>query len=335
MKNPLSITAFMAFATLATAATATEVSIGGVDKVKLGGRIQYDYNRAERNGTVDEDTIALRRGRLALSGDISERYSFKVQFNVNGGGVEDMYLRHRLGGGATLTIGNQLMPFGLEQLTSSKDISILERSALSERYALGRKESLVWARKGAGRTLALGIFRDGDAGDRGLSARATRAFRGARGLLHLGLGYRSTAQHQADPDGVDMDAYMLELGLARGPVHLQAEIVSATENEVDREGYYVQLGWILSGESRPYKDGVFKRVAPSGEGPAWELMLRLEDGDGDYGDIELGATDASAMGIGINVYPHKNARLGLNYTTGEDFAGNEGSELRLRAQLTF
>ena len=332
MKNFLP---FVASAILAIPASATELSIGGVDKVKLGGRIQYDYNRSERpNGTVDEDTFAMRRGGLALSGDISERYSFKVEFNVNGRGVRDLYLRHS-SGNASLTIGNQKMPFGLEQLTSSKDISMLERSALSERFTLGRKESLVWARKGAGRTLALGIFRDGDAGDKGFTARATRAFRGARGLLHLGLGYRSTSQHQADPDGVDMDAYMLELGLTRGPVHLQAEIVSATENEVDREGYNVQLGWILRGESRPYKDGAFKRVAPSGEGPAWELMLRLEDGDGDYGDLELGSTDGSAMGIGINIYPHKNARLGLNYTTGEDFAGNEGSELRLRAQLTF
>jgi phosphate-selective porin OprO/OprP len=108
---------------------------------RIDGRIQWDYNYAELNGVADEDDFSIRRGRLYLSGNVSN-WSYKVQFNVandNGATHEDLYIRYGgWGKQAVVTIGNQKEPFGLEPLESSKDISYLERSAVTEAYAPGR-----------------------------------------------------------------------------------------------------------------------------------------------------------------------------------------------------
>ena len=102
---------------------------------KLGGRVQWDYNYAELNGVADEDDFSIRRARLYLSGNVND-WSYKVQFNVgndNGGTHEDLYIRYNgWGKQAVVTLGNQKEPFGLESLESSKDISYLERSAVTE-----------------------------------------------------------------------------------------------------------------------------------------------------------------------------------------------------------
>lgn len=302
-------------------------------KFQLGGRIMYDYNKAEENGIVDEDGFNLRRGRIYVKGNIAKNWAFKSQFNTNGGGVEDLYLQYKgLGKAAQIKIGNQKMPFGLEELTSSKDISVLERSAITERYAVGREEGVT-----IGGALADNIwygigtfFVDEDTDDTELGYAARAAFAPVNNdgsVLHFGAAIKSVG---------DDDAIGLEAAAVAGPFHIQAEFVDGEEGSTDVDGYYVQAGYILTGESRPYKGGKFKRVKPAGNGGAWEVVLRHEDGDGSHSDIELGTTDATATTVGLNWYPHKNVRFGVNYTDGEDNnSSDEGEEFRIRFQLTF
>ena len=350
MKNLLS---FIAFVILTTAtATATELSIGGLDRVQLNGRIQYDHLRSELDGATTYRGTNLRSGRLALSGDLTERYSFKVQFNVDGKVVEDMYMRYKFGGGTRLTIGNQKMPFGLEQLTNSNDISMLERSVLTRGFALGRREGLVLSNNWwGGGTWAVGAWSDTltDQGQ-GVAARMTRAFAINNGVAHLGLSwnsykYESDIKNDYGEITTETTAAVLELGVTSGPLHMQTEFAVAddsitnigdiiTSGDRNRMSYYVQAGWMLTGESRPYKDGVFKRATPRGDSPAYELVLRYSYHSYD-GDATRDKIDSSGMGIGINIYPHKDARLGLNYEFADEIGGVKAKALRLRAQLTF
>ncbi len=349
MKIKLLASLFASTALLASPANAeVKVSTKGGLKVtsgeyefKFGGRIMYDYNRSEENGEVDEDDFDLRRGRVFASGNIAENWKFKTQFNTNGNGVEDLYLRYTgWGKGANVTIGNQKMPFGLEELTSSKDISVLERSAITERYAIGRAEGVQLHGKSSNQTYAIGFFTDdGKDSEKGFAARYTIApVKTDTSVFHLGVAIK---------DIDESSAVGLEAAYSTGPFHVQAEFVDGEEaSEFDDEGnlvsanddlsaFYVQAGYIFTGETRPYKDGKFKRVAPSGKGGAWEAVLRYEDGDGSHSDIELGDTDADAFTLGLNWYAHKNVRFGVNYTDGEDVDGNDGSEFRVRFQLTF
>jgi phosphate-selective porin OprO/OprP len=307
----------------------------------------YDYNKAENDTKVDEDGFDIRRARIYVKGTIAKDWAFKSQFNLTGDtDVEDLYIRYQgWGPQAVVTVGKQKMPFMLEQMTSSKDISVLERSAITERYLLGRKEGIVLSGAPSNNSsYSIGAYletftpagADDEDSDIGLAARYTIApIKTENSLVHIGVGYKDIS-YQAVGGDTDEDGFGIELAGVYAAYHAQIEWVDASENDVDVDGYYVQLGYVLTGETRPYKQGAFKRIKPEGAHGAWEIVARYEDGDGNYSDIELGSNDAHAYTIGVNWYAHQNVRFGINYTDGErenDDLG--GSEFRIRAQLTF
>jgi phosphate-selective porin OprO/OprP len=302
---------------------------------KLGGRIQWDYNYTELNGVADEDDFSLRRARLYLSGTVKD-WSYKVQFNVGnniGGTHEDLYIRYNgWGKQAVVTIGNQNEPFGLEQLESSKGISYLERSAVSEAYAPGRSEGILFTGQHSDITYALGIFEDdaegvGSSEGTAVTGRVTYApIKSADHVLHFGLAHSNRDE--------DIDISGFEVAYAKGPYHVQSEFISSEEDNKNRKGLYVQAGWIITGESRPYKNGIFKRIKPGNPSGAWEVVVRYEDGDGAYSDEELGSTDATSYGVGVNYYLNKFIRIGATFTEAKDNINNDdGSEFRTRIQI--
>ena len=85
-----------------------------------------------------------------------------------------------------------------------------------------------------------------------------------------------------DRDGAtradESDAYNLELAGVMGPFHAQAEYFDGESGGVDADGYYLQFGWVITGEMRPYKEGKFKKVKPANKSGAWEVVLRIEEG---------------------------------------------------------
>jgi phosphate-selective porin OprO/OprP len=306
-------------------------SSDGHYSAKLGGRLQWDYNYAELNGVADEDDFSIRRARLYLSGNVND-WSYKMQFNVgnnNGGTPEDLYIRYNgWGKQAVVTVGKQKEPFGLEQLESSKDISYLERSAVTEAYAPGRQEGILFSGQRGGITYALGVFEDDGANDgTAVTGRVTYApIKSADQVLHFGVAHSNRDE--------DTDITGLEVAYARGPYHIQSEFISSEENDASREGLYVQAGWIITGETRPYKNGIFKRVKPGNSSGAWELVVRYEDGDGAYSDEELGSTDGTSYGMGVNYYLNSFIRIGATYTDAKDnITDDGGSEFRARLQI--
>ncbi|OZB03072.1 MAG: ATPase, partial [Marinobacter sp. 34-60-7] len=305
---------------------------------QLGGRLQWDYDatQSDANG-VDTTDFDVRRARLYAKGHFGD-WAYKAQFNVaesngaKGGTAEDLYIRYLgFGSAATVTIGKQREPFGLEQLTSSKDISALERSAITERYAPDRNGGIQLSGKGDNWTYGIGYFEaNGDGSDdfnnTAVTARGTVApIQTNNMVVHLGAGYTTRdAYTQAD----EVDTFNLELAGASGPFHAQAEYFDSEEGQVDVDGYYVQLGWIITGESRPYKAGVFKRVKPASPKGAWEVVARFEDGDGKYSDVGLATTDGEQTTLGLNYYANNNVRVGVSYMDGEEANGTSGDEVR-------
>jgi phosphate-selective porin OprO/OprP len=299
--------------------------------VKFGGRIQWDYNYAELNGVADEDDFSLRRARLYLSGNVQD-WSYKVQFNLGnniGATHEDLYIRYNgWGQQAVVTIGNQNEAFGLEQLESSKDISYLERSAVTEAYAPGRSEGILFSGQRGELIYALGIFEnDGVSDGTAITGRVTYTpIKSIEHVLHFGVAHSNRNE--------DIDITGLEVAYAKGPYHIQSEYISSKEDYESRKGLYVQAGWIITGETRPYKSGVFKRIKPGNPSGAWEVVVRYEDGDGAYSDEELGSTDATSYGVGVNYYLSKFIRIGATFTDAKDNNnGDDGSEFRARIQV--
>ena len=309
-------------------------------EIEIGGRIQYDYNRSELNGEVEEDDFDARRARLFVSGNVGDDWSYKVNWNVDGDGFEDLFLRYSgWGSGSVLTIGNQHQPFTLSQLISSKSVGISERPGIVERYLIGRRESIQLHGNFEKLHYAVGAFKeDGTDEDNGLAGRITYApIKTSTNVLHLGASYRNT---------VEQDAIGLELAGVSGPFHYQVEYFDAEEfdeeaGNADIDGFYVQLGYVLTGEVRPYKNGTFSTIKPNSEAGAWEISVRYEDGDGGFGDIELGDTDATAFAVGLNYYLNDYIRINGSFQWGESNIANEegsfddGNEVRVRFQVAF
>ncbi len=304
-------------------------------EVKVGGRIQYDYNRSELNGETDEDEFDARRARLFVSGKVAKDWAYKVNWNVEGDGFEDLYLRYTgFGKGAVVTVGNQHQPFTLSQLISSKDVGISERPGIVERYLIGRRESVQLHGNFERLHYAVGVFTEDDSDDQnGIAGRVAWApVKDALNTVHLGLSYKDTEEQEG---------FGLEAAAVVGPFHIQGEYFSADEfdgdgGEQDIDGYYIQAGYVLTGEKRPYKNGTFKKIKPERKSGAWEIVARFEDGDGGFGDVELGNTDATSYALGVNYYANDFVRINASFQEGDsNISDDDGSEFRVRFQVAF
>ena len=301
---------------------------------KTGGRIQWDYDDTDGK---DSD-MDIRRARIFFSGTAND-WAYKSQFNVDngdgdGGTVEDLYIRYTgWGKMVNLTVGKQKEPFGLEEQISSKDITALERSAMTEAYVPGRGVGIQLHGKGSNWTYGIGAFESEDtAEDIAITGRVTFApIKSGKTVVHLGAGVTNRGAAESDDE---FEAFNVEAAMAAGPVHAQIEYFDGEDGDQTIDGFYVQGGWIITGESRPYKDGKFKKVKGKSDIGAWEVYLRYEDGHGKFSDIGLSTDDGEQATYGVNWYANNNVRVGVSYMDGET-DDTDGDELRARLQFTW
>ncbi|WP_394672802.1 OprO/OprP family phosphate-selective porin [Limnobacter sp.] len=316
---------------------------------QIGGRLHWDYTQDESdtvaNGNQTLEDFDARRARIALRGYVND-FEYKAEFNIaesgSGGSVEDLYVKYKgFGDMANLTIGKQRVPLGLEVLTSSNDISLLERSAMTERYTLERSAGIKLSGRGLDKrfTYGVGLFEaDGngtnDFQEQALAGRVTFApIMTKTSLLHLGVGYQNVGATDPLEEADNMN---VEVAGAFGPLHAQAEYFDSDVGPQNFSGYYAQVGYVLNGGgSRPYSDGIFKRVKAL-PGGTWEVVARYEDGDGRFSDIGLGAIDAEQTTLGVNYYMNDSVKIGMSYMDGDSNTNSDtGNELRMRLQFTY
>jgi phosphate-selective porin OprO/OprP len=149
-----------------------------------------------------------------------------------------------------------------------------------------------------------------------------------------------------------------EIAYISGPLSLQGEYILTTVSseswgssfmdlniEHELSGYYAQLSYFLTGESRAYKSSYagFNRVKPinnygsNGNG-AIELVARLSKMD--LSKSNMGTLDDTT--IGINWYLNPNTRVMLNYVLADLRAGDGSGDvmttentIQCRVQIDF
>jgi phosphate-selective porin OprO/OprP len=273
-------------------------------------------------------------------------------------------------------------PFSLERQTGAYNLGLMERSLPVQTFSPGSNIGAMVHDSGTkGRfTWAAGIFSIGQSNDENasnsllsLTGRATYlpTYRDqGRHLLHLGVSvssrspggsstrYRSRpearfAPYLVDTDRMDVSQITLaglEVAGVRGPLwfaaeHIWSKASAQAIGDPTFKGTYVQVGWFVTGESRPYRtnSGTFDRLRPANKyrkgnpfkrrnGGAVGLVGRLSRIDLTDGDIDGGEmTDFSAA---LSWYPNATTRIELNYV----FASPKGQGvanifmLRLRYQ---
>ncbi len=335
---------------------------------EVGGRLQYDIDYTDGDAFEKSDVSAsdteLRRARMFLKAKIAKDWEAKLQADFKDDGstkLADAYLKYKGWSAATVTLGKHKTPFGLEEQISSKDITAIERTMGTNAFAAGRKYGISLGNASKDMSWSLGLFDFGDEGNHiatGLVGRVTFAPIVSKDeVLHLGAGYRQNrlagdAFKDADQRleihtaaekvgsgtiiGQSFMAYNFEVAYAAGPFHAQAEyfdgeVDGGTGTDTDLSGYYAQFGYILTGESRPYSKGKFKRVKPKGNAGAWEVFGR-------YSQYEPGSDEANAFTLGLNYYANNAVRVGLNYVKGDLTEGGvdkDGDAIAMRFQYVF
>ncbi|MDM8559732.1 porin [Candidatus Parabeggiatoa sp. HSG14] len=127
-----------------------------------------------------------------------------------------------------------------------------------------------------------------------------------------------------------------------GPFSIQSEYMQASisaeegSNDAKYDGYYVQLGYLLTGGFRDYKKGKFGEVKPSSNYGAWQLMGRysvLNAEDNNEG------VEAENIAFGLNWFANTSVRISANYImTQLDNANpnnDDGDAFLLRFQYVF
>jgi phosphate-selective porin OprO and OprP len=119
-------------------------------KFKVRGRIQTDYNNIDQDfditGRPDVSAVELRRARLGVEGVVwyDVKYKFEFDFAADEVAAKDVYvayagLKPKDWGIGEIRFGNQYVYNSLEQITSSRFVTFMERAAFTEAFFVDRQ----------------------------------------------------------------------------------------------------------------------------------------------------------------------------------------------------
>jgi len=317
------------------------------------GRLHLDAAVHDEDDIPLGDTVFARRARIGVSGNLDPDWSFIIEFDFaeDDLATSDASFGRSLAGGS-LAFGQFKVPMGLEELTSSNNITFIERTSVTNIVADSRRIGIGFGQ--AGEILAFNLMAYGRAigDDReagqdsplGLAGRVvfypgwleghlfhiglSGAYEDLRGQDELRLRDRPEARPAnvrlidtrgidgQDMDGVDATAKLgLELAYQLGPFSAQAEYLTVNVSRDDDpsprfDGFYIQASYILTGEARGYRDGIFGGVTPAGSAGAWEVAARYSHMD--LNDAGIQGGEQSTITLGLNWYATSNLRFMAN-----------------------
>jgi phosphate-selective porin OprO/OprP len=316
-----------------TAGSETRISLGAAPEVenaqgfsfKPFGRLMIDAGATSLPGSIAaEDGFGqeIRRARLGVEGAVPGGFGYKMEVDFAGNEVEitDAILTYEAGN-VDLTVGQHNAFQSLEELTSSRFTSFIERAAFTDAFGFERRLGIS-AQYGAGDVLVQGGVFTANIDDLpndswGVDGRAVYSPRLGNTQLHLGgsLHYRDlegasavryrqrplvhfTSTRLIDTGSIGARSEFgagVEFAAIRGPLHLAAEGYrqevgrTAGLGDVTFHGGYVEAGLFLTpGDSRGYRGARFNRTRPAravGDGGIGAVQVNLRY---DYLDLNAG-----------------------------------------------
>lgn len=326
------------------------------------GRAHLDFGLvdADENDEIGSGSN-LRRARLGVKGKLNDTWSFIAEYDFSGDGsdAQDLYLSRELWQGK-VKIGNSKVPMGLNELTSSNNITFIERAAPSNLVSFGRRNGLSYERASGPLNFQVMAFtnnlNDDNDGDEPLGLGGRVVYNPSIGdgqMLHLGVSaayedlgdleqMRLRERPEARPnngtrvidtgtiEGVESNIrFGFESAYQAGPFSAEAEYLYT---ELDRNsgsnpefsGFHLQASYVLTGESRSYSGGKFGSVKPSSSSGAWEVAARFSTADLNDSGIIGGEMDN--VTLGLNYYLTPNLRFMANLIHADVDQGRFGDE---------
>lgn len=342
-------------------------------QAQIGGRVHFDGYVFDRDEASTTGTTEFRRARLTLQGK-ALGWDYKVENDFAAGGslegFRDVYIAKEALGGK-FTIGHFKPYRSMEELTSSNEITMMERPfASASGIFSGRQfqQGVGYLTSGDNYSVGASVFNLRSAsGTRnegmGVSMRGTVApINDDDNTLHFGgwyshenankgsgdlvasaayAGRRGPTQEMAlvsGASGESVQTFGLEAAGAFGPLFFQSEYARADygqplggDQAIDT--FYVMGSWMLNGGRKVYKPGTGVFGAPKvGDIGLWELTARYDTIE----NKDVAGLDVSAWILGMNYYVNPNLRFMFNYTQGDNtFTGDESGQYALRTQFAW
>lgn len=316
---------------------APELTAGGWT-INPFGRVQYDFGTVDRPGGLANPDLGwgseFRRARLGVEVEAPRGFGLKVEADFAGDEVEvtDALISYQASDAIEFTVGQHNNFQSLEELTSSRFTSFLERAAFTDAFNFERRVGASATWKSGPVRVSAGVFgdnvhdwNDGDAGT-SIDGRAVVSPKVGATQLHFGasahfrdtggiadsIRYRQRPQvHFTDTRFVatpslavgEETSWGVEAAAIRGRFHAAAEL-HWLESELAGGaasptffGGYAEIGLFLTDDSRGYRSGKFDRTrvsAPLGRGGwgALQLNARYDRLDLNSGAIRGGTQDA-------------------------------------------
>ena len=342
-------------------------------EASIGGRMHFDAYAFDRDVVATTGTSEFRRARLTLAGK-ALGWDYKIEQDFAAGtnleGLRDAHISTALWGGRA-TIGHFKPYRSMEELTSSNEIPMMERTfASSSGLFNGRQyqQGVGYQRSADNYTAGFTVFNlRSPAGPRnegmGAAGRVTWApINNDNDTLHFGTwgslenanqgsadlsavanyaGRRGPVQTIATTTGASRNqvtSYGLEAAGAFGPLFFQGEYVNATfgqplGRDQDVVTWYLQGSWLNNGGHRGYKSatGVFAAPRVTDKG-LWELAARYDTIE----NRDIANRRATAVILGVNYYVNANLRFMFNYTLGDnEVSGDKTRQYALRTQFAW
>lgn len=277
-------------------------------KMKLRGRLYFDYASVSvQDGagiSIAADKIngtEVRAARLGVEGVLFKNVKYKFEADFSGGDVSvvEALIEYKLKP-VSIKVGQFKHMNSLEEQTSSRYITFMERASFTDAFKLSRKVGIAVATGGANWTATAGYFFDdfdsSNANDHNLyAARVTLSPNvGETVKIHLGTSFFNRSEnsqsyhhgysqrphnHQAlkyvksQKFNITSETFFgLETAAVMGPFSAQAEwgwmkgslATSELNTNTDPKynGGYISLSYFLTGESRSYSasKGSFGRL---------------------------------------------------------------------------
>ena len=254
----------------------------GKQKFAIGGRLMMDYDSMDSGHQTENKSFSdmeWRRTRINIKGSVNKHWSYKATYDFNSekdsANLDEGYIKYDSKKGFYITAGKTKADMMLEQRTSSKWISTIERGLLN---AMNEKVNYLVGKPGDGAGIKLGFYDkasrfsgavsffdaqiDDDDDDKDMVWHTTARLNyspkmGKNQFGHLGISYgmadykgeTSAASlqlgiHQgdkttlADAAAGDITNLGVELAYVAGPMSFQAEYFEhETELENGSKGY--------------------------------------------------------------------------------------------------
>lgn len=331
--------------------------------LKLRGRLNYDLGWIERPDGVTRDDLGWEDEvrRLRLGFELEGPSGFGAKFETDFAGtveegdsieITDAILTYKASKALKISLGQHNNFQSLEELTSSRFTSFVERAAFTDAFGFERRVGLSADYKQGDLIVSAGVFTDNmqEFDDNpgtpvGGDARIVYAPRLGDAQGHFGASFhysdldvpggdnlRYRQRPQTHPTGARFVAtqrfpvssetsYGAEAALISGPLHIAGEVHWLRPAAVGAPdptffGGYAEAGYFLTGETRGYKSGKFDRTSPDsslGKGGFGALQLNARYDHLDLSDAGIVGGTQDALLASLIWIPAKHLRFAANY----------------------